>query len=184
MRYLLLLIPTCLIGGCLDRDDSNWWDDAPSVYRMAGAYRVGFHGPRDSGYAIDQSPSLDAGLVTLDEIGVALDLEAGELAAKTGLDSAQAKAVLQSCDIRIIDDYNFAYQDVWAAGRAEGHVLWVSLWARRECDSAEQVPADAPSWTVRAPVSDAPRWRYGYRAILPVVDHELGHVFYGPRYEH
>jgi hypothetical protein len=42
MRYLLLLIPTCLIGGCLDRDDSNWWDDAPSVYRMAGAYRVGF----------------------------------------------------------------------------------------------------------------------------------------------
>lgn len=184
MRYLLLLIPTCLIGGCQDDDESEWWDSAPSAYYEANGFRFGFHGPRDTGYAPDAKPSLDTGLVDLAEIGLALETEAVQLAGKTGMTPSNAIAILKGCDIRVIDDYNFAYKDVWAAGRREGNVIWVSLWARTECNTLEEIPLDAPGWTIRAPDFENLRWRYGYRALLPVVDHELGHVFFGPHFEH
>lgn len=184
-RLPMALAALLLVGlaGCIDRGTDSWWAQDTGVVYEANGFRFTTYGPRETGFAPDQFPALDAGLVTVDEIGAALEREACELAARTGLDPEGAVAQLRALEIRLVDDYNFELQGRWASGMYTGRI-YAALWGRREADSLADIPIEAPSWTVRAPGGGADRWRYGARALVPATDHELGHHFFGPNFEH
>lgn len=180
---LLLLIPSCLIG-CREESE-EWHEVAPATQYQANGFTFSFYGPRASGYAPDAAPSIEAGLVTVDEIGAALEARARELAARAPVQPEVAVATMRSLEIRIVDDYNFAYGDVWAAGLRHGNLIIVALWARREAAAVEGIPIAAPQWTVRSPDFENVNWRYGGRdRLVAAGDHELGHFFFGPHFEH
>lgn len=186
-KFLLLLIPTCLLG-CLDRDEgSEWYGQEPATYRTANGFSFAMFGPRDSGYLADTSPALDSGLVTEAEIGLALEQRARELARRTGMAEQAAVDAFRRITVWVVDDYSFTVGSAWASGwhRPEESIIVVALWARTETALQADIPADAPTWTIRLPDSENVNWRYGgSNRLVPAADHELGHHFYGAKFEH
>jgi hypothetical protein len=179
MRYLLLLIPTCLLGGCYDRKDESWMASQPSKLYTANGFTFGFYGGRATGYAPDaQHESIDPS-----EIGEALEVEAIQLAVKSGMDIDSTIARMRSMVIHVVDDYSFPIGSVYAAGLHQAGVIYVALWARGEVALESSIPSDAPSWTIQPP-HEAYGWRFGSKPLVPAADHELGHEFFGPSWEH
>jgi hypothetical protein len=177
---LVLFIPAVLLG--CGKDKESWYADRPAKVYTSNGFSFSFYGPRETGYAPDVSPALDAGAVTVEEIGLALEASARQLAARAPVDPEAAVAVLRGIEIQIVDDYSFQVSDGrWATGVYLGNRTVVALWGKREVLGALDVPVDAPLWTIRA---GGAGWRYGARPLVPATDHELGHHFYGPYFEH
>ncbi len=178
---LLLLIPTCLLG-CPGESSESWRASTPAVVHESNGFRFGFYGPRSTGFAPDVAPALD--VLTVEEIGLALEARAVELSARAPVAAADAVAALRGCSIWVVDDYAFEVGSIWAAGLREGSTVYVALWARAEVPAESDVPFDAPPWTVNPPAGGY-GWRYGSGArLVPAADHELGHVLFGPYFEH
>jgi hypothetical protein len=168
--------------GCGDSKHDSWRSETPSTIHESNGFRFGFYGPRSSGFAPDVAPSLD--VLTIEEIGLALEARALELAARTGYNAEAAVATLRGCRIFVIDDYAFEVGHMWAAGLREGNTVYVALWHRAEVPTEEEIPFDAPSWTINPPAGGY-GWRYGSGdRLVPAADHELGHVLFGPYFEH
>ncbi len=183
VALLVLLIPTCLLG-CLRDKHESWLSARPAVIHEANGFRFGFYGPRDSGWAVDVAPSLEVGLVTVEEVGARLEAQARALAARTGLDAEAAVAELRRLPIFIVDDYSYQLPDGrWACGHYTGAV-YTCLWLRTEAGSSAAIPLEAPGWTINPPDGVNVNWRYGARPLVASADHELGHHFFGPNFEH
>lgn len=181
MRRLRLGLLLLALPACGDESDS-WLSRTPAVVHRANGFAFRVYGPRDTGYAPDHFASLEAGLVTPEDVGLALESEARELAVRDGLDPELAAAALRRLEIRVVDDYSFAVQGRWAAGLYNGRII-VALWSRRQAVDSSEIPLSSPGWTIRAPDGGGP-WRYGADPLVPAADHELGHHFFGPGYGH
>jgi hypothetical protein len=180
----IALLSLLFLSGCGSDKNESWRASTPGVIHESNGFRFGFYGPRESGYAPDGELALTANAVTVEEIGLALELRAIELAIRTGSDAISTVATLRGCVIWIVDDYSFEVGNVWAAGLREGSTIYVSLWLRAEVSIEADIPLDAPAWTIRPPANGA-GWRYGSGArLVPAADHELGHVLFGPYFEH
>lgn len=72
----------------------------------------------------------------------------------------------------------------WASGLYSGNGIAVTFWSRAKGD---EVPADAPAWTVYewGSLRPVPKYDWGYvPPQFPALAHEIGHAIYGPTFEH
>lgn len=165
-----------ILAGCReDRPSVGYLKDATLV--SGNGFLFGMYGNRTAGWAPD---SQDPNGPPPEEIGLALQVEAQQLQAKTGVNGLD---VFRSLDIRVVDDYSFQVDSRWATGMYFYGTIVLALWSLREVSTKEEIPGDAPAWTIRAP-ENGRAWRYGYWPLVPAGDHELGHHFFGPGYEH
>jgi len=177
MRYLLLIIPTCLLGGCLtdEKDDSR----AAYAPHYATAWTV-----TPGGIMRDAGPfgSVGAGYTSDLEIDAALDWARADFATRFP-EYSWVNPV-----IHLTDDYFF-----WVAGAGGGFAAgWhigdgqvaLTIWTRLE--SVDE-PADGSVWIKRPPGefigSYNANWRSTALRLVPAYQHEALHAAIGdPRH--
>ena len=175
----LFAVLLLLVAGC--RDEKKAWFEKSATLITANGFTFEMYGNRTTGHAPDaHNPSGPTSV----EIGAALEVEAYQLAVKGGLSPDQTLAVMRSMPIKICDDYSFyVSHQGYASGMNLSGVMILALWSRNEIADSSLIPLDAPVWTIRPP-EDGSAWRYGYAPLVPAGDHELGHKFFGPGWEH
>ena len=168
MRYLLLLIPTCMLG-CLDRED-----DPREAYgpHMATAWRV-----TPGGATRDAGPfgSVEAGYITEEGIDAAIDAARADFALKF------PEYAWVNPMVHLTDDYVF-FVDIaqaWASGMNLGdNRIALALWTRGKSDTE---PSDC---FIKRPPGDSfgtyySYWRYTTLNLVPAYQHECLHVAIG-----
>ena len=144
--------------------------------------------------------SVDGGYVTQAEIFQALDqgVEAF-IYSHPDLNPENVRGVLRGVCFEIVDNYAFLVNPdqssvLWAAGVTDGKTyIKLALWSRGTTEFTSGynlwgIPAYAPPHVVYGPDHCVPTcypfWRFGSRPLLPALSHEVGHIFYGPCFEH
>jgi hypothetical protein len=168
MRYLLLLIPTCLLGGCLDREDDPREAYAP---HMATSWTVTAGGvTRDAG----PFQSVEKGYLASEDIDLALDLARQDFCTKFP-EYAWVNPL-----VHLTDDYVFWVTSAgWAAGQHLGNnQISLAIWSRI---STEKHPGD--HFIVRPPGDSFGTYYTVYRhtglKLIPAYQHECLHVAIG-----
>ena len=197
-RVVLLVLTGFIVHGCSKDDDDRQWQ-WPTVWRVTpNGHTYGLNGPWP-GHAPDYFPGLDGGYTTLSELESELDKQVDAFfAAHPDVDDLWGRTIVRSLRFIAVDDYVIEVWDemlrdqgiYWAVGITDG-VSWIiaAYWARGTTQNTtgsdpSGVPSDAPPYTIRGPNETYNFWRYGTRPLWRVIPHEIGHVFYGPDFEH
>ena len=169
--YLVLFIPTCLLGGCNDRED-----DPREAYgpHMATAWRVTPGGARR-----DAGPfgSVKAGFTTDEDIDAAIDAARADFALKF------PQYAWVNPMVHLTDDYVFFVDlaQAWASGMNIGHNnIAVALWSKVQ---TTEEPPDGSCWIKRPPGDRFVIYNWGWRStvfpLAPAYQHECLHVAIG-----
>jgi hypothetical protein len=179
-----------ILGGCNDfgRDDPEpWYAERPSVLYSANGFTWGVYGPWPH-HIRDDWGSLIAGLVTADEVGAALEVEARALAFKYGFDPEAVLTRARGIQIDLVDDYvmdGFGTGSQYVSGMTDSaRFVRLALWTRK---AGTADPSSVPTgvWISRPPSGNTPYWRYTGLRLVPAARHEFGHVWTGdPGFEH
>jgi hypothetical protein len=187
----VVLVAISLLVGCRDfgRDEEPkvWHGERPSVLYTSHGFTWGVYGPWP--YHIrDDWGSLAAGLVSVEDVGLALEEEAKALAAKYGFDESAVLATIRPLRLDLVDDYlmdGTGTGSSYVGGMTDsGSFVILALWSRKAGTSD---PSSVPSgvWLSRPPDGGSAYWRYTGLRLVPAGRHEFGHIFTGnPGFEH
>lgn len=178
MKTILLTLSltalTALIG-CSGRDKRPEWTKTPAGYSVQW---------------YDQG-TVATGRLTLAEILNLFDQKAIPSAinhlAQYGATPGEVKRAAYSHAFRLIDNKNFptsASGTGFAGGMVQENFIYLALYSRKVVATREEIPVDAPPWTIAA---FAGKWSYGIldpERPFPAIGHELGHTIYGNGFEH
>ena len=182
----LILASLALLGGCdgwMDSENDPRLAYLPSPCPFATVTPSG----RVVRYPAEPLNSEAAGFSTLSEILLAIDAECD------AFDVTTPDVVRVTCRAPILLHADYPYFVPMAGGFPQGSFaagdtdmttyVRVAIWTRVET-SADPSPA----WIVRAPGwsfgVEYTVWRHTDRPFVPALQHEFGHVAYGPGYGH
>lgn len=178
MRYMLLLIPACLLGCGWDWSEMDFKeDDDPRLqykYHTATYWTV-----TPSGVVRDAGPfgSVAAGYVLDVEINLALDYGRVEFSKK------YPEYAGANPQVHLTDDYVFFVPaaDSFASGMAFSGAIYLALWTR-----GESVGEPGDCWIKRAPGEYFgvyySGWRFTTLKLVPAYVHETLHYCIGDPY--
>lgn len=166
-------------AGCIDGND-----DYKDADRTPAGYHVVYH---DTGL-------LGSGLMTYGQILGAFDAaylrSAIDLETRYGIDRQRTLALPfeEKILFALHDHFRFVATDgkTWATGEYTGGTIAVAMHPKSHVESGIATPSDALPWTlVTGSITGRTYFgRLDLVAAFPALEHELGHHFFGPRFEH
>ena len=174
MRYLPLL----LLLGCEDEDDARYRD----ADKTPAGYHVIYH---DAGLLGSGLMSYEAILAAFD---VAYAMAAVDLETRYGVPRAQTFALPHDSRLifKLVDHFHFQVGDIQATGQWDDPYVVVAIHPKAWVEPGVATPPEALPWTF---VVGATTGRTYYGTVdlanfAPALSHELGHVYFGPGFEH